>query len=118
MQLSPINLRITTQVDVFNTAQEISIPMLICLLSLVLSNALIMYTCQMETFQERSHMLMIPQRLVYLFALRILGPTLRIAQEYVYLDVLIIPLARIPPDNVLRDVISGVLSLIIPPHSV
>lgn len=63
-------------------------------------------------------MLMIPRRLVYLFVLRILGPMPRIAQEYVCLDALIILLVRILQGNVLRDVISGVLSLIIPQHSV
>ena len=63
-------------------------------------------------------MLMIPRRLVYLFALRILGPMPRIAQEYVCLDALIILLVRILQGNVLRDVISGVLSLIIPQLSV
>ncbi len=63
-------------------------------------------------------MLMIPRRLVYLFVLRILGPMPRIAQEYVCLDALIILLVRILPGNVLRDVISGVLSLIIPQLSV
>ena len=59
-------------------------------------------------------MLMIPRRLVYLFVLRILGPMPKIAQEYVCLDALIILLVRILQGNVLRDVISGVLSLIIP----
>lgn len=63
-------------------------------------------------------MLMIPRRLVYLFVLRILGPMPRIAQEYVCLDALIILLVRILQGNVLRDVISGVLSLIIPQLSV
>lgn len=63
-------------------------------------------------------MLMIPRRLVYLFVLRILGPMPRIAQEYVCLDALIILLVRIQQGNVLRDVISGVLSLIIPQLSV
>ena len=61
---------------------------------------------------------MIPRRLVYLFVLRILGPMPRIAQEYVCLDALIILLVRILQGNVLRDVISGVLSLIIPQLSV
>lgn len=118
MQLFPINLQIITPADVFNIAQEIYIHMLICLLSLVFGSALTTYTCQMETSQGRSHMLMIPQRLVYLFALQILGLMLRIIQEYVCLDVPTIPLARIQLGNVLRDVISGVLSLIIPLHSV
>ena len=63
-------------------------------------------------------MLMIPRRLVYLFVLRILGPMPRIVQEYVCLDALIIHLVRILQGNVLRDVISGVLSLIIPQLSV
>lgn len=63
-------------------------------------------------------MLMIPRRLVYLFVLRILGLMPRIAQEYVCLDALIILLVRILQGNVLQDVISGVLSLIIPQLSV
>ena len=63
-------------------------------------------------------MLMIPRRLVYLFVLRILGPMPKIAQEYVCLDALIILLVKILQGNVLRDVISGVLSLIIPQLSV
>jgi len=63
-------------------------------------------------------MLMIPQRLAYLYVLRILGPMPRIAQEYVCLDVPIILLVRILQGSVLRDVISGVLSLIIPQLSV
>ena len=63
-------------------------------------------------------MLMTPPRLAYSLVHLILGPMLRIAPEYACLGVLIIPLARIRQGNVLRDVISGVLSLIILPLSV